>query len=203
MGYVIKSHGHVVPAKVMDARATAAALVAEGRRQADALRAAAVGERERALREAREVGYAEGRARAAFEVAGVLAAARAEAAAAVARAGAEALDVAAAMAERIVGRAVALDRDVMAEIAGEALAACQTRRGGVVLRVHSSCLEDVERHRDALAARLGEGAALEVVGDDEIEPPGCVVDTAVGRVDARLPSLLAALTSSLAGEGGA
>lgn len=200
MGHVVKGHGHVVPAVVLDARATAAALVAEARREADAVRAALADERARALQAARDAGYAEGRARAALEVASVLGAARAEAAAAVSRAGAEALDVAAAMAERIVGRAVTLDPDVLAEIAGEALAACQTRRGGVVLRVHSRLLGDLERHRLVLAARLGEGAALEIVGDDEIEPPGCVVDTAVGRVDARLPSLLAALTSSLAGE---
>jgi flagellar biosynthesis/type III secretory pathway protein FliH len=174
---------------VLDARAKAAALVA-----------AAHEERARVLQEAREAGYAEGRARAAIEVAGVLAAARAEAAAAVARAGAQALEVAAAMAERIVGRAVALEPRVMAELAGEALAACQTRRGGVVLRVPPAHLGDVERHRAALAERLGEGAALEIVGDEAIEPPGCVVDTAVGRVDARLPALLAALTASLAAE---
>jgi flagellar biosynthesis/type III secretory pathway protein FliH len=203
MGHVIKSHGRVVPGVVLDARAQAAALVSEARREADQLRAALTDERERVLREARGEGYEEGRARAALEAARVLAAARAEARAAVGRARAEALDVAAAMAERIVGRAVALDPGVMAEIAGQALEACQTRRGGVVLRVPPAHLEDVERHRAALAARLGDAATLDIVGDEAIEPPGCVVDTAVGRVDARLPALLAALTAGLAAEEGA
>jgi flagellar biosynthesis/type III secretory pathway protein FliH len=178
MGHIIKKwgHGHVVPAAVLDARSAAAEI----------------------RRQAHEQGYQEGRARAALEVANVLAAARAQTDAALARARSEALDVAAAMAERIVGRAVQLDPDVMAEIAGEALAACQTRRGGVVLRVHPEHLGAVEGRRAALAARLGEEAALEIVGDDAVEPLGCVVDTAVGRVDARLPALMAALTASLA-----
>jgi flagellar biosynthesis/type III secretory pathway protein FliH len=200
MGRVVKGHGHVVPAAVMDARAEAAALVAAAQREAEALGAAAAAERERA----RRLGYEDGRAQAAAELVGVLAAARAEAEEMLARAEPAALTIAGKMAEKIVGRAVALDPALMADIAGEALDACRTREGAVTLRVHPEHLAAVERERGALVARLGDAAALEafeIVGDDAVERLGCVVETPVGRVDARLSTLLEALTSSLTGGG--
>src|SRR5262245_48741745 len=122
MGHVVKGHGHVVPAAVMDARERADAIVRAARLEAEA-------ERERARREGRE----EGRAQAAVEAAGVLAAARAEADAMLARAQPAALAIAGHMAEKIVGRAVRLEPAVMAEIAAEALRACRTRAGVVLL----------------------------------------------------------------------
>jgi flagellar biosynthesis/type III secretory pathway protein FliH len=204
MGHVIKGHGHVVPAGVMDARAVADEILASARRAADLTRADAEEERQRVLRQSHELGYQEGyeegRAQAAAQMVGVLVASRAEADAMLARAEPEAVAIAAAMAERIVGRAVALEPAIMAEIAAEALAACQTRRGGVALRVHPDHLAAVEGQRRTLTARLGVEMPLDIVADESVERLGCVVDTAVGRVDARLSTLLAALTRALTGE---
>src|SRR5262245_46202090 len=104
----------------------------DARAQADAIVAAAAGEQERA----RHRGYEEGRAQAALELAGILAAGRAEAEAMIARAEPAAVAIAAKMAEKIVGRAVDVDPAVMSDIAAEAVAACRTRAGAVTLRVH-------------------------------------------------------------------
>jgi flagellar biosynthesis/type III secretory pathway protein FliH len=142
-------------------------------------------------------GLEEGRA----EAAAMLVAARAEAERLLAEARPVALAVAGKMAERIVGRAVELDAGVMAEIAGEALAACRPRAGAVRLRVHPEDLAAVGRRRAALLARLAEGAALEVIADEAVGRAGCVVDTPVGRVDARLETQLAALERALEGGG--
>jgi flagellar biosynthesis/type III secretory pathway protein FliH len=103
------------------------------------------------------------------------------------------------MAEKIVGRAVALDATVMGEIAAEAVAACRTRGGAVVLRVHPDDLGGVEARRARIAERLGDAAALRIVADESVSRHGCVVDTAVGRVDARLETLLATLVKELDG----
>jgi flagellar assembly protein FliH len=195
MGRIVKSQGHVVPAAVMDARAEAAEIVASARRRADALLAQAEAERDRVRRQAHD----EGRAQAATELAGVLAAGRAQADALLVDARPAALAVAAKMAEKIVGRAVALEPGIMADIAAEALAACRTRAGAVSLRVHPDHLTALEPHRAALAARLGAEAALVLVADETVERLGCVVDTPVGRVDARLATLLAELTEAARG----
>src|SRR5262249_49744770 len=109
----------------------------------------------------------------------------AEAERVLAAAGPAAAVLAAKMAERIVGRAGALDPSVMAEIAGEALAACRPR-GRVGLRAHPDDLAALEARCEALLARLPAGTTLELVPDETVGRAGCIVETSVGRVDARL-----------------
>jgi flagellar biosynthesis/type III secretory pathway protein FliH len=200
MGRVVKGQGRVVPGVVIDAREHAEEILAAARTKADVILREASSESERLRQRARD----EGRAQAAVELTDVLAAGRAQADALLERAAPDALAIAAKMAEKIVGRAVALDPAVMAEIAAEALAASRTRAGGITLRVHPQVRAPLERHRAALAARLGGEATLEIVADEAVDLHGCIVDTAVGCVDARLPTLLAALEVSLRGmeEGG-
>jgi len=182
MGRIVKGVGRVVPGDVLDARAEAGAV------------------REAARRE----GYAAGRAEAAAEMASALLRARAEAARLIAGARPAALAIAGKMAERIVGRAVALDPAVMADIAAEALAACHARAGvaRVRVRVHPEDLAALEARRARLAAGLPEGAALELAADEAVDRYGCVVETPVGRVDARLDTQIAALERALGGGDG-
>jgi flagellar biosynthesis/type III secretory pathway protein FliH len=189
MGRVVKGLGHVVPAAVLDARAEAAAIVRDARARAEAT-----------LEEARRRGLEEGRAEAAAALVGLLAAGRAEVDAMLAGVEPAALAIAARMAEKIVGRAVELDPTVMAAIAAEAVAACRTRDGLVQLRVHPEDLEAIAPAHAALVDRLGGEAALELVADAAVERHGCVVDTPVGRVDARLSTQLAALRRALSGD---
>jgi flagellar biosynthesis/type III secretory pathway protein FliH len=186
MGHVVKGHGHVVPAVVMDARAEAAAILEDARARASAT-----------LEGARRQGLDEGRAEAAAALVGVLAAGRAEAEAMLTRARPAALAIASRMAEKIVGRAVELDPTTMAAIAAEAIAACRTRAGVVQLRVHPEDFAAVAPARMALAKRLGADASLELVADESVARHGCVVETPVGRVDARLATQLAALRQAL------
>ena len=196
MGRVVKSFGHVVPKLLLDARAEAAELLARAQTEADALRAEAGALQEAARREGFETGRADGVAEAAV----ALAAARTEAARLVAAAGPTALALAAKMAEKIVGRAVALAPEIMAEIAGEALASCRPGAGTVRVRIHPDDLAAVEARRAALEARAP-AAALELLADEAVGRHGCVIETPQGRVDARLETQLAALERAL-GAGG-
>jgi flagellar biosynthesis/type III secretory pathway protein FliH len=177
MGRIVRGTGRVIPGAVLDARAQAAAIREDARRE----------------------GYAAGLA----EAAAALVAARAEAQRLVEAARPAALAVAARMAEKIVGRAVALDPSVMADIAGEALAASAPRDGVVRLRAHPDDIAALAPRRQALLARLGasagSGAAvLELEPDDTVGRAGCIVETAAGRVDARLEVQIAALERALA-----
>lgn len=190
MGRIVKGWGHVVPAAVMDARAEAERIVADARAQAAAT-----------LEEARRAGLERGRAEGVAELASVLAAGRAEAQAMLARVEPAALAIATRMAEKIVGRAVVLDPAIMAEITGEAVAACRTRDGLIRLRVHPDDLPAVAAARGQLAERLGGEGTLEVEPDESVERFGCVVETPVGRVDARLATQLEALRAALSEPG--
>jgi type III secretion protein L len=185
-GHLVRGHGRVVPAVVMEARAEAAAILEAAR-----ARAAVV------VEDSHRQGLDAGRAEAAAAVVGLLAAGRAEAEAMLERVQPAALAIATRMAEKIVGRAVELDPTTMAAIAAEALDACRTRDGLARLRVHPEDLAAVTPALAALAERLGEGAVLELVADEGMERYGCVVETSVGTVDARLTTQLAALRRAL------
>jgi type III secretion protein L len=196
VGRVVKRFGHVVPKLVLDAREEATALLARARTEAATLRTEATTAREVARREGFEAGRAEGVAEAAV----ALAAARTEAARLTDAAGPAAIALATKMAEKIVGRAVALAPETMADIAGEALGACRPGAGAVRVRVHPDDLGAVEARRAALAARAP-AAALELVADETVGRSGCVIETPQGRVDARLETQLAALERALTGGG--
>jgi flagellar biosynthesis/type III secretory pathway protein FliH len=193
MGRVVKGFGHVVPKATLDARAEADALIAGARAEADAIRAEAEAVREAARQGGLEAGRADGLAEAVL----TLAAARAEAARLVDASREVAIALAAKMAERIVGRAVTLAPEVMAEIVAEALAVCRPGADVVRFRLHPDDLAAVETCRALLAARAPAAAAIELLADDTVGRHGCVIETPHGRVDARLETQLAALERAL------
>jgi type III secretion protein L len=131
-------------------------------------------------------------------MAATLLAARAEAERVIGASRGAVVAIAGKMAEKIVGRAVALDAAVMAEIAAEALGACRPRVGAIRLRVHPADLATLEPRRARLVAALPEGAALEIYPDESVDRLGCVVETSVGRVDGQLATQIAALERALA-----
>jgi type III secretion protein L len=193
MGRIVGGGGRVVSAPTLDARDAAGALLANARAQADAIRAQAAAARDQAVRE----GHEQGRAQAAAEIAALLVEARAQADRLREASTPTAIALAVKMAEQIVGRAVMLAPEVMVDITGAALAACRPRGDWVRVRVHPDDAAAVTARRDALAARGPRGAALEIVADESIGRAGCVIETAFGRVDARLETQLAALERAL------
>jgi len=112
-----------------------------------------------------------------------------------------ALVLARKMAEKIVGRAVDLDPSVMGEIAGQALAASRARGGAVVLRVHPDDLAAIEQSRAQWLRRIASAASVRVVADASVGRDGCVVETPVGRLDARLQNQLDALERAVRSAG--
>ena len=144
---------------------------------------------------ARRDGFAEGLAQAA----GLVSEARAEAQRALDGVAPAAIALARKMAEKIVGRAVELDPDVVADIAAEALGTCRADVGAVRVRVHPDDLPAVEARRDRLTSRLP-ATTIELVGDPAVGRHGCLIDTPRGRIDARLETQLAALEHAARGQ---
>jgi flagellar biosynthesis/type III secretory pathway protein FliH len=126
----------------------------------------------------------------------VLVAARAAAKAELVAAREAAPVLARKMAEKIIGRAVELDTAVMGDIAAKAVAAAQVRPGAIVLRVHPDDRAAIEQTRPRWMASLL-AADVNIVADEAVGRYGCIVDTAAGRVDARLETQLSALELAL------
>jgi flagellar biosynthesis/type III secretory pathway protein FliH len=110
-----------------------------------------------------------------------------------------ALVLARKMAEKIVGRAVELEPSIMGEIAAQAVAASRAQGGWVVLRVHPDDRTAVEAARPNWLTKVAAAADVQVVTDDSVGRHGCVVETPVGRIDARLQTQLDALDRALRG----
>jgi type III secretion protein L len=197
---LVKRFGRVVPAPILDARAQASAIQTAARAQADALLESARAEVEDLRAEARRTGMAVGRAEAAAEMTTMLVEARAEVERLRAAAVPAARMLAVRMAERIVGRAVELDPSTLADIAASALDAARVREGVVLLRVHPDDRDALETARPALAARLAAAVELRLVADPAVSRMGCIVETPVGRLDARLETQLQALERAAFGE---
>ena len=101
------------------------------------------------------------------------------------------------MAEKIVGRAVDLDATVMADIATQAVHASRARASTVVLRVHPDDLAAVADRRPRWLGGEDSPAEVSLVADPSVGRYGCVVETPVGRLDARLQTQLDVLTRAL------
>jgi len=199
MGRLQKGLGRVVPAAVFTAEAEAAQIRARAEEDAAAVRAGA----QTARNQAESAGFEAGKQAGMAQVSELLLAARAQAERDLHAAKDAAIVLARRMAERIVGRAVELSPELMGEIVGEALAASRARTGTVVLRAHPDDLAAIERERPRWLARVAAGVGVRVVDDPAIGRHGCVVETAVGRLDARLQTQLDALERALRGLAGA
>jgi flagellar biosynthesis/type III secretory pathway protein FliH len=185
MGRLLKGKGHVVPRLVMSAREQAQQVL-------EAARAAGEVERRRGY----EVGLAEGREAAAAELTETLVRAREEAEQMREASREAAIPIARRMAERIVGRALELHPSLIGDIAAQALAASRARTGAVTLRVHPLDLFALEQQKPRLLARLP-SVDLTLLSDESVAQGGCVVETASGRLDARLERQLDAIEKAL------
>jgi flagellar biosynthesis/type III secretory pathway protein FliH len=171
----------VIDGAVFDARNEASRIVTEAHAEAERIR-----------EQARAEGRAEGRA----EIAAMIARARRDIDRRVAAAELELRALAVRIAERILRRQLSLEPERVVDIARGALEDARSRHE-MVLRVHPDDVSAIERDKPGLLARLSVSAHVLVRADDAIERGGCIVETDVGTVDARLATQLAALRKVL------
>lgn len=100
-----------------------------------------------------------------------------------------------AVAEKIIRRTISDDITCTVGIVKEAL---QRVNGGteVIVRVSPNLLEIMEANRDLLSSVKGI-EKIEFVADSNVEPGGCLIETDFGRIDGRLDTRIAAVTSAL------
>ncbi len=163
----------------------AAQLVATARLEADRLRAEAI---------------AEGRERGLSAVTELLVAARAESARSRRETAHELRSLAVKIAEKLLGRALALDASVVVDLAGEALQHAGEPRA-LRLRCNPEDLLELESGRPRLLERCRSAGALRIEADEQIVRGGCVIESELGIVDARISVQLDAIDRALRGGG--
>jgi flagellar biosynthesis/type III secretory pathway protein FliH len=170
-----------VEAPVEDARKAAGNILADAHRDASRLRAQAVAD-------GLQAGLAE-----AIEL---LTSARAEAERVRRDAEPELRALAVKIAEKILGREMSLDPSAVGDVAAEALRAAG-EPDQLVIRAHPDDVAALERERPRLMERMRDARAVTVHADAEVERGGCVLETPLGLVDARLSTQLAAIARAL------
>jgi type III secretion system HrpE/YscL family protein len=184
----------IVEAPVYDARLEAEQLIADARAQAERTLAEAEQEAERLRAKA----AAEGRERGLGAVTELLAGARASAARARAGAERELRALAVRIAEKILGRELALRPEAVLDVVAEALALTGDPRE-LIVRVSPDDLAALERGKPRLLERC-RSATLSFRADETVARGGCVVETELGVVDARLSTQLEAIERALRGD---
>ena len=106
------------------------------------------------------------------------------------------VELAFAVARRVLERAVERDREVVVEVAALALEAVR-RRKDLTLRVHPEDATALQEAEPRLRERLARERCIGLVEDPSVGRGGVIVETEAGAVDARLATQLEALRRAL------
>lgn len=176
-----------IPRETMEARDQAASIVAAARAEAEAI----VAEAKRSVAEVTEAAAREAREAAVGRVIAEHVALRLTEEQRAERAIDRTIAIAALLAERIVGEALAIEPARIAALASQALV---ETRGARQVRIEA-CAADATVLEELLAS-IGNGVAT-IATNDALGRGSLVVHTDLGRVDARLGSQVARLTEAL------
>lgn len=181
-----------VEVDLTDIRREAAEILAKGRTEADQILAEA---RQRAAemeRKAREQGINEARTRMVGEVANAVEPLRAQLTNSLtevanlrhhmaASAENELVRLAIEIAKKIIHRDIAVDREIIVSLIKVALARVQESPAAMI-RLHPEDYQYVATKKDQIAR----GRAIELIEDSSITKGGCLIETDLGNVDARI-----------------
>ncbi len=173
--------GGVLNAEEYEARTSANQIVIEAQRRADEIKAEAIRYKEEVFAKAREEAKADVQARAAEEIAR----AKLQAGQVIAGAEKEVLELALKIAEKIIGRDIEREPDVLLDIVANCI---QSQRAGkaMTIRVHPEDGKLLREKRPRLMELLGRAVDLVIRDDADVERGGCVIQTEFGTIDGQL-----------------
>ncbi|MSP61899.1 MAG: hypothetical protein EXR72_16515 [Myxococcales bacterium] len=174
----------IEPAQVFDAHSEAERVVKQAQAEAERIRTQAA---------------TEGRERGMAAVTELLVGARAAASRARATSAAELRVLAVRIAEKILGRELALRPEAVIDVVAEALSSAGASQQ-VTIRCHPDDLAALERGRPRLLERCARAHAVHFRTDAQIGRGGCLVETELATIDARLTTQLDAVERALRGE---
>ena len=104
----------------------------------------------------------------------------------------EVLRLALKVAEQIIKSEVSLHRDVSLNIVSDAISRVSDREQ-VIIKVNREDLENIKKYKDRIGSIVDGIKSLSIVEDSAVEPGGCVIETNLGYVDARISTKIAAI----------
>jgi len=104
----------------------------------------------------------------------------------------EILRLALKVAEQIIKSEVSLHRDVSLNIVSDAISRVSDREQ-VIIKVNREDIENIKKYKDRIGGMVDGIKSLSIVEDVGVEPGGCVIETNLGYVDARISTKLAAI----------
>jgi type III secretion protein L len=177
---------------MFDAQRAAAQIIADGQREAERLLAAARADAERL----RAVAAAEGREAGLATVTELLIGARSLVARARDGAAGDLRALAVRIAERILGRTLELSPGAVTDVAAQAMTLVGKPRQ-VLMRCHPEDLAALEAARPRLRAAAARAEVIALRPDPSLSRGGCVIETELGVVDARIEVQLEAIERAL------
>ncbi len=100
------------------------------------------------------------------------------------------------IAERIVGKALEMDRSILLDIIHKAIQSLKYQKE-IRIRIHPEDVAYLKDQKMQLYAMLGESKEIEVVEDPLVGRGGCIIDTEIGTIDARLETQLKVMERKL------
>ena len=182
----------VMNAEVFEARQGAQAILEEAQREKERILAEAQREREELLVKTREQGRQEGLAQATE----ILLRAKMQAGELLGNYEKDVIALALRIAEKIIGRSLEKDPELMVELCASAIDNLRSARA-MVLRVHPKTAAVLRAKKPVLMELIGRAVDLAIKEDPEVAPVGCIVQTEFGTVDAQLPTQLEMLQNIL------
>jgi type III secretion protein L len=173
--------GGVLTREVVEAKQGAQAIIEEAHR-----------EKERILAEAREQGRQEGLAQATE----IVLRAKMQAGELLGNYERDVIALGLRVAEKIIGRSLEKDPDLMVELCASAIDNLRSARA-MVLRVNPKAAAVLRAKKPTLMELIGRAVDLSIREDPEVAPVGCIVQTEFGTVDAQLPTQLEMLQNIL------
>jgi flagellar assembly protein FliH len=108
----------------------------------------------------------------------------------------EVLRLALKVAEQIIRSEVSLHRDVCLNIVSEAIGRVSDREQ-IIVKVNREDAEYLKRFKDRLAGMLDGVKSFSIIEDSNIEPGGCVIETNLGFIDARIATKLKSIEEAV------
>lgn len=105
---------------------------------------------------------------------------------------AEILRLALKVAEQIVRSEVSMHRDVTLNIVSDAISRVSDREQ-VIVRVNREDIDNIKKYKDRIGSVVDGIKSLSVIEDAAVEPGGCIIETNLGYVDARISTKLASI----------
>jgi flagellar biosynthesis/type III secretory pathway protein FliH len=108
----------------------------------------------------------------------------------------EILRLALRVAEQIIRSEVSLHRDVCLNIVAEAISRVSDREQ-IIVKVNREDAEYLKRYKDRLAGMLDGVKSFSIIEDANVEPGGCLIETNLGFIDARISTKIKAIEEAL------